>query len=423
MTKAAWSQLSTDIWAVVFGLVQNQLRLDEMCMWCMPDEEQQDLQAEFFSLRLVCKKFEEVFAHHPGLQRSVFISRAFQGPALANLVQWLTRHNAVENLVVADRSCLEVLLTALQLTHCPVKRANIYTPETSSCISLLSALSLLHSCQLTATRETTVDLSSLQALPHLESLGLHQGTFDKLNALPYLTALTLTHSTAGCWQNARCATSLLKLRLEDSRVCGLTDGLSACCNLTSFICEDGLITAAENHVHFDRESSPQGVLQLTALSSLTHLSVAFGQDIVAQEQPEPLQVNWLYQLTLLQSLSIKFYGRRLCLSKDLCSLSQLTCLQLNADSSREYGDVEIQLCFPWTAFVFMNKVCLGGAHFVFGVNLSELATLDRLQQISIHTTTGPHAPILGQVCGLAYVLAVKKPQVGLYLNHAPVRPR
>ena len=186
-------RLPSDLWVSVFAALQRPAD-----GFALDQAERHARQAEssaYFRLRLVCKAFDQVFRqHHPQLTRSVTLCEHLREQHIPSLLGWL--HGCLGLLRLEAFCASEFLETALVklsfATNLEVAYLEAVRPQT---INLLPIFGCLRSCHLEpAVRQLEMDLSALQQLCSLESLGLIRGWFTAMPIASSLTALYIDRS-------------------------------------------------------------------------------------------------------------------------------------------------------------------------------------------------------------------------------------
>ncbi len=266
-------------------------------------------QAGHLRLRLVCKKFNNIFKDHGELSQGLTLHADFPTQMLANLVVWMRFHSSSVKTFAAycGQPCLEVVLASFLGTIVNLRHA-LLKGFCTSAVELLSQLPSVTTCELVRPCATIGDLSPLQALPHLQKLVLIDGMFDSMHLPLHLTHLTLEHASLDA---GSCCTSLKELHLFSSHLSGLgASGIAAFLELETLSCRASSIGAAIASEHFECSKFSFFHLpsSLSALASLQDLAVELGRG------PVP---GLLLDLSVFSSLSSL---RRLWVLSNLASL-------------------------------------------------------------------------------------------------------
>ena len=268
-------------------------------------------QAHYHQLRLVCRRFRNIFQQHLQLSRQVMLSCCFTHDSLLSFYSWLQRHEtAVQSIkIFSHTQFLEPALKALKDLAPGLVNVQVRSCSPSAVV-LLSFFTSMVVCQLQSRQ--CLDISDLQAAPSLRSLGLQgdnklTSQFTALQLPRHLTELTLNAAKMHIAESCKCVTSLRVLTVSGGEIHGLHDqGLPACSKLQALSCwSDSLFTSKDsgcfstipNSVHFLSAS------ELSALSCIRELSV----DCTYTAWPEVVvDLNPLFALKGLESLWLQW---------------------------------------------------------------------------------------------------------------------
>ena len=212
-------QLSSELWAEVFMHIEGSvgdgrwLSSDVCANSCFAK------QAAFYSLRLVCQSFNEVFRSFPVLTRGLTLPLQFDSQQLPSLKLWLRRHaSLVQTLAIyCGTPCQEATLTGL-LNATPVLQKALLQNVAASSIHFLASFSSLTSCELIAPHgHHELALDPLLTLVSLERLVLVDGYFSSQQLPHQLKTLDMHDAGLHVVQSCLCVSST-KLRLWDSKL-------------------------------------------------------------------------------------------------------------------------------------------------------------------------------------------------------------
>ena len=253
-------------------------------------------------------------------------------------------------------------------------------------IKLLSTFSCLRSCHLRpANRETEINMSALQQLCSLESLGLIRGCFADVPIASCLTALYIAGAQVTVAEGSVCS-ALSCLEVCSSVLEGLhTEGLLGCKNLQSLMCRNCKVSAAHEENYFQVHDSiecfvPTGTSQLTRLTCL-HVDV--GDIDVGLRCPD---FAWTFQVRSLHSLTYKLQS-----CDTACDvLPQLTLLtnleQLDidgSDTSLTKRKSWVGLLVDWSLMSKLQKLEFRNGKFEFRKQILGLSKLTSLKSFSL----------------------------------------
>ena len=306
--------LSNDLWARVLSLVADNV-FDELRTACYTFPEEVSPEEEYHqlhSLRLVCKKFDDVFKEHPELSARLFLGVSFSAKAFMSLLEWLQRDSTVVQELVAtcgsvrSEATLSGAIVAANKPFHSLKRAVLHGPSDSAA-SMLALCTNLTSCHFEDFH--ILDLEPLQALPHLSELSLHRGfRADKVGKLANLIDLDLVYVDAHCGATAQFVHGLKRLSVNGCTIEGLHDrGIAACSDLQCLSLVGCCIPALSGQyaldmtVGNDKSSHPLSLTRhLSDLMQLTSLQLC-GSVEAGFERPS------VFLLTNLVCLDLKFY--------------------------------------------------------------------------------------------------------------------
>lgn len=198
------SKLPSELWAMVFEHIMP-LPASVESDWSIGAP----AQAAFWQLPMVCKAFYNTFADHPELGCCVFVSLIkhhgeSRDTGTRSLVPWLQAQAEAVRALHAECTTSEVP-KHLHLEPPPVSFALLQNKGFTADLHILKSFTSLTACCLSSShalyeRRGPVDLTPLQALRHLRTLGLHGGSYTCLAAVSFLTSLELklahTHETS-----------------------------------------------------------------------------------------------------------------------------------------------------------------------------------------------------------------------------------
>ena len=305
------SSLTTDLWAKIFSQLPKAASRTS-------SHENQLAQAKFLGLQLVCKRFQDVFRDHPQLFSTLYLSEGLQEQSIANLLVWLRERAAYVSCCIA--SCdSPALYAALGGVLCaPSTFAAIHLRRcTGPSLQLVSNFSTLTNCSL-ARPVTPLDITPLQALLDLQTLGLGHGQFSAAQLPSHLNNLYLQNCRVEIAQDCCCVTTLRVLHTQHCIVERLhSSGLMACCALQQLRCFQSCLHAKSYHdevVNISKwaMSIPHDLQRLSCLSELCFQFAGLPTDEV--------DLACLYKLKNLHRLAV-------CCEEDLLVSSGLTTLQ------------------------------------------------------------------------------------------------
>lgn len=381
-------QLSADLWAKIFYEQQGGVN---GYPWGLRNIEPNSLfhsQAEHQRLRLVCKRFNEIYKHHGELSSGLTLCPEFPTHLLASLVFWLRRHSPFIGTFAAycGSPCLEVALGGL-LHAAPNLRAMLLYRFSAPAMDLIPHFTSLTTCELLAPNASVLEMRRIETLPSLHKLVLSSGAFTIKHLPPQLTNLIL--EGARLRADTSCTPPLQKLQLRDSYLKGFhPDGIAAFEQLEMLLCRSSYIGAASEAAIFECRAGGADVHVPSSLSALTRLSDLSVQAAGPCQTPE-FDVCCFYGLTSLQRLWLSFDYASMYVSPGMTALSRLTELHVSTSvESEEDGDENegwhLRLEVDWAAMPLLNRLDVCSACAKCDHRLLGLIKLKDLQWLYIH---------------------------------------
>jgi len=334
-------------------------------------------QSSFHRLRLVCKRFNDVFLEYPDICRHLVFRQQQADTLNPNLVAWLKRyHTSVQTLTAyCCNSALIHLLDMLASNEYWLQSVLVQNHFRSSLPSF-APFAHLTTLEVVSPRDSFLDLSTLQLSNSLRTLVVQDGTFTTGSLPPNLTNLYVADSDVESYQHCSCVTSLMQLKLWNSTLCGLHQhGVLACHALEGLTCLESYVSA----VHVSQELCFNiNVFRMPlGLSALTSLR-CFDAKIASTST---LTLNVFCELTSLQDLKIHVRGGSLWANTGMSQLSVLTSLSLLASAGRK--DVGVQIFMEWLGMQALQVLNITCDYFSFGRDILGLVNLKRLRQVNI----------------------------------------
>ncbi len=358
-------QLPDDIWAKIFLHLERGVG-DGLALRYSEPNSLVEAQADYYRLRLVCRKFNQVFRQQGQLCRGLALPMCPSDQSLQSLESWLRDHSSyVRNLAAYCGSPgLDVALEAL--AGPPPKLASVFLCDCSiSALNKLAVFTSLTSCELVEPQGNMLDLAPLQPLANLQKLILIEGMFIPTQLPPHLTNLTLSHASTRAAEQCSCVTSLKKLRLFESQLIGLhPDGIVACSAVELLTCAQGQIYAGMGHLSLAcTQDSPFNVpFGLSMLNNLKDLSLV----IASTAAPLPFDVaqyghdlSCLQGLTSLEKLYVRSTSKDIFVPSGVTALHKLSGLHLSV-AANEGADDEpsVILDVDRAALPMLNSLCI-----------------------------------------------------------------
>ena len=404
--------LSLELWAQIMSLLMSGVPKGKL-MRCSSPERMFSQQASFHRLRLVCKRFNEVFLKYPDLCRDLVFRQQQADTLSPSLVAWLKRYHTSVRLLAAycGNSALVQLLEMLSSSKNNLQSVLVQN-YLCGALPSFSAFDHLTVLEVVAPGDGPVDLSTLQLSKSLQALVMQDGTFETKSLPPNLTYLFLTRSKLTSYKTCSCVTSLIRLNLVDSSLLGLhSQGLLACHALDRLTCLESCISATDMQ-QFLMFNQTSFILPL-GLSALTSLR-CFDARIASIST---VTLDAFYELTSLQDLTVCVHGASLSANNGLSRLSMLTSLRLLARPANP--GVGVQLFTGWLGMQALQVLYISCDWFSFGRDIVGLVKLDSLRLVNIRSARPYDHKSFAFFAALAHGIA-KHPCAQLYLNDVPV---
>ena len=252
-----------------------------------------------------------------------------------------------------------------------------------------------------------MSLQPLKALPHLISLDLAKGQFTHVDAAAqHLTSLNLRDCKARCSEDCLCVTSLRHLHCRHSNLRRFhQQGLPACSQLESLVCESSNIRAVDGAESILFGGPDHFVpLSISALTALTSLSFC------CDAEDTSIELDWLTELTALETFEAKFQAEIVVLPECLSSLSSLR--RLSVGGPEEMDDLtRVTFDFDLRHLVALEEICVHGNFDAENYGLLSLAALEKLRVVNFSGFTEPDRKMMAQIALLAYRLGKHRPDV------------
>ncbi len=415
-------QLPDEIWAKILFHLEGGVGDGLALRYCEPNS-LLEAQAEYYRLRLVCRKFEQIFRQQHQLCRGLAVPVSLSDQRLQSLESWLQEHsNCVQNLAAYCGS--PGLDSAIDLlAGPPPKLASVFLCDCSiSALNKLTVFTSLTSCELVEPQVSVLNLTPLQPLANLQKLVVADGLFITTQLPPHLTNLTLNHAVVTAAEQCSCVTSLKKLRLLDSQLIGLhSDGIAACSAVQLLVCEQGQLQAGMGHLclacsHELPFTVPPGLSSLEKLKYLSLAIASTGASLPYDVAQYGHDLSCLQGLTSLEELSVHSCADDIFVPSGVTALQKLSVLSLNV-APNEGADDEpsVILDIDWAALQMLKSLRIDAPTFVCQCSIVGLATVKQLT----HITWG-HSAYDAQstkcFAALMYKLAKYRPEVAVVLD-------
>ena len=394
--EGLWAALPTELYRQIFVLAYQQASKEHRKGWT---REALSPGGSFYTLRIMCRKFHDVFVQEPLLYRDLHIMSC---DTSHKLLRWVAKHHgAIQNVVMTVRNpCLEDVLLALHGAGDRLRAACIHSAIKLTILRLINFQDLvqLSLCLPDADR---LSLQALGYLPKLTKLELAEGNFTDLDAMSQLTSLELAEAEGQCSREAKWVASMLELHVGASSDLSQFHGsgsLAACSQLRALSCCSSTIGEEDGEDPTFGYSACRIVSAASKLTALTSLNLGFTDNDIT------MYCYWLTALTGLRSFTGCFNLKMVIFPRSVSLLSNLTALDLSARVGQVWLD------FDWTAFKCLCTVMLGG-NLRIGYGLHGLAALPALEQVRFQYMDRSLDDIHHQVAEFKHMVSAESPNV------------
>ena len=334
-------------------------------------------QASFYRLRLVCKRFNDVFLEYPDLCQDLVYRQQQADTLNPSLVVWLKRyHTSVQTLTAyCSNSALLHLLDMLASSENRLQSVLVQN-YLGGPLPSFAPFAHLTTLEVSAPEDGYLDLSTLQLSTSLQTLVMQDGVFETASLPPNLTNLYLADCDVKSYQGCSCVTSLARLKLLNSLLRGLHhQGVLACHALEGLTCLQSFVSAMDRNLDLSFGYEPFRMpLGLSALTSLRCFDATIATTTT-------LTLDAFYELTSLQDLKVHVCGASLWANSGMSQLSMLTSLTLLASGGKK--DVGVQLSVEWLGMQALQVLDITCDCFSFGRDILGLVSLKSLRQVNI----------------------------------------
>ena len=360
----------------------------------------------YLNLRLVCRKFDQIFSTHPGLMAHMTFCKADASLFLSKLLAYCKAGRQLHSLTCfSDTACMGMLLP--QFFTEPTKLYGIsINAANAATISCLSAFTGLTTIQLHKPAETLLDLQPLAALSSLQILNLQGADFGYLYLGATLTGLSVICSRVACLVNNTEPLRLRNLCVAFGTVHFTNKiGIAACTALTRLRLQSGRVTATGPDWH-DSQAPPKCAVRLV---SLTNLTVAMCDEVDLQQFST---LPALTRLHLLHSAASVLAGDVLGLSK----LQMLVVTQKEPGLNNSWNQPQLSFAFEWEKLKALRTIYITGSA-RFGSSFLRLADLHELEDISLLSFLPGNLQTINVVAELSSMFAVQQREVHMLIEY------
>lgn len=363
-------------------------------------------QACYLRLKLVSKKFQQVFSDNPELADDPVVTATNAMEFAPKMLLRLQQPRHLKCFTAVDQgSYLNITpsaspeLVKLRHVYCTDPSANaLYGP---------SVFSSLVRCDLRRRQQhlQPIDLQ-LQACFQLECLLC--GLYTNFQAPGSLTKLCVRSS---CLQVAQVPVGLQNLTVFGSSLIGLAEGLLACICLTGLDLEGCTFDADTESKCLCIGPGVAAVLipeQLSKLNALTMLTLRLE---CSNDSNLVLDISWIYSLTSLRCLNLSVDGI-FEITNELTQLQHVTKLQMKAGSS--YAEWHATCLVDWELMQCLQCLDLSGP-ISFDARMLQLTALCCLNEVGLCSDCLLNGSS-GRLFGFVFDLATAFPHILVKLD-------
>ncbi|KAL3162033.1 hypothetical protein ABBQ38_009104 [Trebouxia sp. C0009 RCD-2024] len=386
-------------------------------------EEDRRLYPDLHRLKLVCKRFRDVFLEHHDLFSVVLLRQNLRVQALPGLLVWLQRHNT-------DVRCLQdhcggsYVCAALSSLHGTQQLTSVHLRfSTVVEVQILSVCTSVTVCTLLQPHKH-LNLYCLNNLPKLVDLHLACGTFSNVPLTLQLTCLTLRQATVSTWFVLRQATipttdfdskmstpdeqkaGLQELDMVQSELKGPQEGICAFTGLRSLTCNGSNVITSKEECKLNTVDA--STANLSGLTSLMQLEALELQTFEAYPSLAPV-----YMIKSLTHLCIGC-GTTIYLTTGLSCVNNLKTLQLAARTSRPQAKLDV----PWHHMRALQVLHVINVDFTTSDMLALLHLKD-MMEISFFGSQPVGLVSAQHFAALSYNLGLKRPDICFDISKIP----
>ncbi len=394
--------LLDELWAEIFCLLLPDVHVDNdmVEMQYVAEEHRQ-----FHQLRLVCKRFNQIFNQHQKLVECLYLKGDLQHTALSSLLLWSLGHKSSVRTFIAScgSPCTEVALAMLSGAALDAVVIRNPTPCT---ISTLAAFVSVTTVDLEFEFSGDLDLTALHMLQNLGELHLRAGVFAVDGLAAHVTCLSLNQANVTSAQSCNFVTGLQSLEMNASSFIGLHPlGLSACTALTWLVFDDAEI-GAQVQTHYSNIRQGMVTALASGLFFLTNLTCL---DMLLRSHHHSLfETNKLLGLKALKHLRLHFITGKvqieLCAAFTCLLELELLIILLSDDSASI-----LTLNVPWHKMSKLKEVAFAADVFKFGKNILGFTQIKGLKGLSLDGGHVMDEPTAKSVEALRHNMAVCRP--------------
>ena len=406
-------RLTIDMWAKIFS----HLSRSAFALSDATEEHDEGAQAAAFRLRLVCKKFNQAFAHpHSGQTKCLLLRQGLQQENLPSLLAWVHRsHGLCELGTFCNSEYTELVMAKLSYTA-QLRVVDLINVRRIT-VHLLSAFQHVVICKLQAVGGSIVlDLSALKSLDSLRCLRLCNGPFANVHLPMSVQHVWFDNAHIAAAQSITMTNNLCSVRVFNSCVEGLhAHGLSACQNLQDLqLCNARV--HAENVADILSASTYYQDVWPSSLLRLKKLSFLY---VSYENSQGHSKLNSMFGLTQLKELCLEF-AHSVFIGNDLAKLSSLQVLTLQCAESDEQSESCIECVLDWHKMSSLQWVTFGPGRFKFSSEVEGLAKLDHLEQVSFRDFFCHDHHTVDVYAALMFQLALCAPDVDVVMEKSDV---
>ena len=380
-------------------------------------------QREFYLLRRVCSKFNQLFLDYPMLSRCLVLewrqpSRPVHAPGL---LAWLRRfscsvkHLKLKGGAAAVHMVFGALVTQPQhLRSLELGKVDRSDLQLASLFTSLTRLALSES-----NPHYSFKINALQAMPYLQEIWLHVGEFCIPRLPSGLLALQLEEAHLQLTNSANCIAPLKQLRMRHSHFTTYDSrGLLAYTTLEELHLHYGSISGdyASNSARFGAfRNRPFSCPDLSPLKCLMTLYVEVGGSMIDSV------IDWrcLYCLPALQALTLHSTAQDLEVTENLTMLGTLTSLRLiGAACPVTHMSIVVYVAIDvdWCAMPYLQSLYIESDVLSLGPQLSSLIAAPALRYVNIVDSRRVSAQAPYRLAALVSSTVVQRPDVTFVLN-------
>jgi len=269
-----------------------------------------------------------------------------------------------------------------------------------------------------------INISALQAWPHLHTLSLYTGQYRTKELPKGLLSLRLEDAILDLEKATTCVVPLQNLKVIRSHWTHEPFGILAYTTLQELYLAGGSIvnsfTSGHNTMHFGEYYD--GSFRCPDVSALRFVRVLYinvAGPAAPYDHDEPVDWGYLYCLSSLQTLTLHSTTQGLKIDQNLTrlgNLSSLTLIRAGPPYPCKERMVSVTIDVSWGAMPTLQTIYIESDRLQFGPNMLELLQVSGLRHVTFLESKRAAAELPADFAALVQGLMVQRPEVTLTVN-------